>query len=71
MGKGYNAEQHKTVTWEEVKKHSDKHSPWLVIDGEVYDATRWATKHPGGQKILQLHAGQDASVSWQFIPGTL
>lgn len=45
---------------EEVKKHNCKADLWLVIDGGVYDCTRWLPRHPGGVVLLQF-AGRDAS----------
>lgn len=26
---------------------------WTVIDGDIYDITNYAPKHPGGKKILR------------------
>jgi fatty acid desaturase 2 (delta-6 desaturase) len=48
-------------TWQEIRQHSTKKDRWLVVDGRVYDVTRWI-KHPGGQAVLNHYAGQDASV---------
>jgi fatty acid desaturase len=50
-----------SLTWDEIKKHNKKFDCWLVIDGNVYDITRWADLHPGGQ-ILCCLAGEDATV---------
>ncbi len=30
-------------TWEEISKHKDLTSLWLVFDNKVYDVTNWAT----------------------------
>lgn len=49
--------------WEEINKHSEKASRWIVIDRLVYDVTSWSKKHPGGSVLLGHFAGQDASVS--------
>ena len=51
------------VTWTDVHNHKEKTDQWLVIDGEVYDVTRWARKHPGGSRVVNHYAGQDATVS--------
>ncbi len=53
-------------TWEEIRRHSTKQDRWIVIDNRVYDVTKWL-KHPGGQMVLNHHAGQDASVSMKMI----
>lgn len=50
-------------SWEDVAKHTSRQDGWLVIDGNVYDVTNWAKKHPGGSRILFHYAGQDATVS--------
>ncbi|PRP88756.1 hypothetical protein PROFUN_00224 [Planoprotostelium fungivorum] len=51
----------KRFTLEEVAKHNTKESFWLVIDGEVYDITKFVDVHPGGAQILYEHAGKDAT----------
>ena len=55
--------QKEQLTWEEVSKHTERTDKWIVIDGEVYDITRWSQKHPGGSRVISHYAGQDASVS--------
>ena len=49
-------------TREEVKKHCVKGDRWIIIDGIVYDVSRWAKRHPGGERIMSNHAGEDATV---------
>jgi Indoleamine 2,3-dioxygenase/Cytochrome b5-like Heme/Steroid binding domain len=34
---------------------------WLVVDGGVYDVTRFRSAHPGGERIIDAYAGTDAS----------
>ncbi len=66
----------KQITWQQVKKNNKASSCWTVINGKVYNVTRWITQHPGGsQRILSLcgkngsamftgqHAGQAAPES--------
>ncbi|KAK7877046.1 hypothetical protein WMY93_032238 [Mugilogobius chulae] len=48
-------------TWEEVQKHSLRSDQWLVIDRKVYNVTQWAKKHPGGSRLIQHFAGEDAT----------
>jgi cytochrome b involved in lipid metabolism len=45
--------QMKVYTMEEVKKH-DKNSStyWIVLDGKVYDVTKFLSEHPGCIKKL-------------------
>lgn len=49
------------LTREEVAKHSTAEDAWLIIDGDVYDVTKFAKLHPGGKQTLLDFAGQDVS----------
>jgi fatty acid desaturase 2 (delta-6 desaturase) len=67
MGKGGNSAVagSSPLTWPEVSKHCKKDDRWIVVDGEVYDVSRWAKKHPGGSRLLGHYAGQDASEAFR------
>ncbi|XP_062572489.1 acyl-CoA Delta-6 desaturase-like, partial [Saccostrea cucullata] len=54
----------KYYTVEEIKQHNKRDDNWLMINGKVYDLSRWAKKHPGGAKILGHYAGEDATDAW-------
>jgi cytochrome b involved in lipid metabolism len=42
-------------TMEKVRANNSEASCWSVIDGNVYDLTRWIASHPGGRgNILSL-----------------
>lgn len=45
----------------EVAQHNKPEDAWLIIDGHVYDVTKWAAEHPGGPELLWDVAGKDAS----------
>ena len=67
MGKGmFNYANHslQEITWDEIQRHRSKDDRWIVVDDYIYDISRWAKKHPGGEKIISNWAGQDASVSF-------
>ncbi|VDB86766.1 unnamed protein product [Peniophora sp. CBMAI 1063] len=53
----------KTYTLEEVAQHNKEGDLWIVIDAQVYDISRFAAMHPGGQAVLQVSsvAGKDAT----------
>ena len=48
------------ITIEEVAEHNTKSDCWLVIEGNVYDVTKFIPEHPGGDRILQ-GCGKDAT----------
>ncbi|AEO60010.1 hypothetical protein MYCTH_2308787 [Thermothelomyces thermophilus ATCC 42464] len=57
----------KTFTQSDVASHNKADSLWIVIDGDVYDLTKFQDDHPGGKKILQRVAGKDASKQfWKY-----
>jgi len=45
----------------EVAKHNLDGDSWIVVDGDVYDVSKFATLHPGGKQLLLDYAGQDAT----------
>lgn len=49
------------LTLAEVKKHNQADDAWIVIDGDVYDVTKFAKMHPGGKQTLLDYAGRDAT----------
>ena len=50
-----------SFTMDDVAQHDSASSCWTVVDGGVYDLTRWIIVHPGGpQRILNI-CGSDAT----------
>lgn len=66
MGKGTNSNNTngttRTYTWDQIKEHDKEEDKWLVVEGNIYDITRFAKKHPAGPRIISHFAGQDATV---------
>ena len=45
----------------ELELHNKENDLWVVIDGKVYDLTKFYQEHPGGPEIIVTHAGKDGS----------
>ena len=45
----------------EVKKHDSGTSCWSVVSGNVYDLTKWISKHPGGAGAIRGLCGVDGT----------
>lgn len=57
----------KVYTVDEVAKHNTPQDAWVIIDGKIYDVTKFAPMHPGGTQILLDYAGKDCSqVFWDL-----
>ncbi|KAM6204848.1 acyl-CoA (8-3)-desaturase-like [Sarcoramphus papa] len=52
-------------TWEEIGQRTGRGPPpqerWLVIERKVYDISHFYRRHPGGARLIDSHAGQDAT----------
>ncbi|KIP11170.1 hypothetical protein PHLGIDRAFT_18086 [Phlebiopsis gigantea 11061_1 CR5-6] len=46
------AKQLKEFTTEEVAQHNKPDDLWVIVDGKVYDLTRFKDMHPGGTAVL-------------------
>ena len=49
------------LTLEEVKKHDSGTSCWSIVFGNVFDLTKWITKHPGGAGVIRAICGKDGT----------
>ncbi|KAJ3184687.1 Cytochrome b5 [Geranomyces variabilis] len=55
------------LEWNEISKHNKRDDLWMVIDGKVYDTTRFLDEHPGGEEVMVEVGGQDASEAFEEI----
>jgi cytochrome b involved in lipid metabolism len=51
----------RTVTKEELSRHSSQSDVWISFDSVVYDVTNYLNYHPGGIKQIIAYAGKDAT----------
>ncbi len=51
-------------TMAKVKSNDSAASCWTVIDGYVYDLTKWIGQHPGGSGAIKSICGVDGSAAF-------
>nr|AAL17669.1 assimilatory nitrate reductase heme domain [synthetic construct] len=57
----------KMYSMSEVKKHNTADSAWIVVHGNVYNATRFLKDHPGGSDSILINAGTDCTEEFDAI----
>ena len=58
-------------TMAEVEKHASDDDTWIVIDGKVYDVTKFMDSHPGGPELITDNAGMDATDEFEDVGHSL
>ncbi|KZV86333.1 cytochrome b5 [Exidia glandulosa HHB12029] len=52
----------------DVAAHKTRDSAWLVLNGKVYDATKFLDEHPGGDEVILSECGKpDATEAFDDI----
>lgn len=51
----------RTICMDEVSKHNKSGDLWTVLYGKVYDLSKFAPEHPGGEAIVVKYAGRDGT----------
>ncbi|KAI3411683.1 Cytochrome b5 heme-binding domain-containing protein [Psidium guajava] len=57
----------KVFTLAEVSEHNSPKDCWLVIEGKVYDVTKFLEDHPGGDEVLLTATGKDATIDFKDV----
>ncbi|XWS76832.1 hypothetical protein CRYUN_Cryun01aG0211500 [Craigia yunnanensis] len=57
----------KVFVYEDVAKHKERNSCWLLISGKVYDVTPFLEEHPGGDEVLLAASGKDATEDFEDV----
>ena len=60
----------RAIEMSEVAKHSSSADCWLVLNGQVYDVSRFINDHPGGVQLIADWAGKDGSAAFSAIHST-
>ena len=55
------AQAENVYTWETIRGHDAESDAWVVLDGEVFDVTKFLREHPGGSSIVLPHLGTEIS----------
>ncbi|OQE47026.1 hypothetical protein PENCOP_c001G01104 [Penicillium coprophilum] len=54
-------------TSQEISRHNNQASCWVVIHGAVYDVTDFLDSHPGGAAVILRCAGKDATEEFDSV----
>lgn len=73
----------KLYSYEEVAKHNNRNDLWMIIDGKVYDITKFqdevskqtirkchlfiSLQHPGGEEVLIDEGAKDATGPFEDV----
>ncbi|ORY36462.1 Flavocytochrome c [Rhizoclosmatium globosum] len=55
------------ITTAEVAKHNKENDCWVIVNGQVLDATPFLNDHPGGKKAILIYAGKDATEEFNMM----
>jgi len=55
------------IPMEEVERHDKDGDAWFVVNGQVYDGTKFLKDHPGGAESIIMSSGADATDDFMAI----
>jgi nitrate reductase (NAD(P)H) len=62
-----NKDVKRDISIDELRKHDGQDEPWFVLNGQVYDGTKFLEGHPGGAASIIGAAGQDVTEEFMTI----
>ncbi|GMY26829.1 cytochrome b5-like [Fagus crenata] len=57
----------KVFTLAQVSEHNTNKDCWLIINGKVFDVTKFLDDHPGGDEVLLSATGKDATDDFEDV----
>lgn len=61
------ASTEKVISAEELAKHTTRNDLWIVVNGKVYDVSKFVDEHPGGEEVLIDVGGKDATREFEDV----
>lgn len=55
------------ISYDEVQKHNEMGSAWIIVKDRVYDCTPYLEDHPGGASSIMIVAGQEATEDFEAV----
>ncbi|XP_050252883.1 cytochrome b5-like [Quercus robur] len=59
--------ERKVYSLAQVSEHNTPKDCWLVIEGRVFDVTKFLEDHPGGDEVLLSATGKDATDDFEDV----
>ena len=53
----------------DVARHATPSDCWIVVNGRVYDVTRYLAQHPGGAATITPWCGKESTVAYETEDG--
>ena len=62
-----NDQVNRIISIDELREHESEEQPWFVVNGQVYDGTKFLEGHPGGAASITAAAGQNVTEEFMTI----
>jgi len=57
----------KSFSKAEIAKHNEPGDCWVIVDGGVYNVSKYLTQHPGGSQLIFRSAGKDCTQDFEAM----